>query len=199
MIIVIAPEQDVPQETETLNTLFHSGLECFHLRKPLKNYQEHVSYLNQIETKYHHKIVVHHHHKLVNTFSLKGIHFTEQKRIDHINNPGPYLKNLNLFGKTISASFHNPEVLANCSFQLDYHLLSPIFDSISKKDYSGKGFDVTAIDKSIIALGGITVNTIPQALSLGFKGVAVLGSIWNTKNPIDQFIALKKAVLNKII
>ena len=86
MIIVIAPEKDVKDEINILNQLFEAGLECYHLRKPDKNYDEHCDYLNRIDSKYHGKIVAHHFHELINKFNLKGIHFTEQKRIDHIDN-----------------------------------------------------------------------------------------------------------------
>ncbi|AXO79338.1 thiamine phosphate synthase [Olleya aquimaris] len=193
MIVLIAPEEDVLNEIGLLNKLFQNGLECFHLRKPLKSYQQHVEYLNQIDIKYHNKIVVHDHHKLINEYNLKGIHFQEQKRIDHIDNPGQYFKPLNMFGKTISSSFHDPEVLADCEFEFDYHLLSPIFNSISKQGYQGQGFDVNHIDKYIIGMGGINSKNISETLKLGYKGIGILGAIWNTKDPVNSFITLKQS------
>lgn len=193
MIVLIAPEEDVLNEIGLLNKLFQNGLECFHLRKPLKSYQQHVEYLNQIDIKYHNKIVVHDHHKLINEYNLKGIHFQEQKRINHIDNPGQYFKPLNMFGKTISSSFHDPEVLADCEFEFDYHLLSPIFNSISKQGYQGQGFDVNHIDKYIIGMGGINSKNISETLQLGYKGIGILGAIWNTKDPVNSFITLKQS------
>ncbi|MCG1036745.1 thiamine phosphate synthase [Polaribacter sargassicola] len=192
MIVLIAPENDIPNEIEILHQLFQEGLEYYHFRKPDKNYQEHCNYLNQIDKKYHNKIVVHYYHELVNEFNLKGIHFQEQKRIDHIDNPSEYFKNLSLFGKTISSSFHDPEVLNECYFEFDYHLLSPVFSSISKKGYEGKGFDVNSIDKTIIGMGGINTKTIKETLELGFKGVGVLGGVWNAENPVESFKSIKK-------
>ena len=62
-----------------------------------------------------------------------------------------------------------------------------MFTSISKKGYEGKGFDVNHLDKNIIALGGIHIHNIKKAHSLGYKGVAVLGSIWQTPIPITNF------------
>ena len=49
MIILIAPENDILNEIETLNQLFEEGLLYYHLRKPDKNYVEHVDYLNKID------------------------------------------------------------------------------------------------------------------------------------------------------
>ncbi|WP_299779625.1 thiamine phosphate synthase [uncultured Formosa sp.] len=195
MIILIAPEIDSPNEIETLHQLFEAGLQYYHLRKPSKTLEEHVAYLNQIDTQYHNRIVVHYFHELVNTFNLKGIHFQEQKRIEHIDNPGQYFKGLNMFGKTISSSFHEPEELENCYFEFDYHLLSPVFSSISKAGYEGRGFDVNHIDKIVIGMGGVTDSNIEAFKQLGYKGVGVLGGIWNSKSPMETFNNMQKQYL----
>jgi thiamine-phosphate pyrophosphorylase len=187
MIVLIAPEHDVPKELYLLQSLFEEGLEYYHFRKPHKDYQQHCDYLNGIDPQYHDRIVVHDHHSLINTFNLKGIHFQEQQRIDHIDNPGKYFKGLDMFGKTISSSFHEPKDVENCYFEFDYHLLSPVFSSISKADYKGRGFDVNHIDKTIIGMGGVTDTNLSKFDTLGFKGVAVLGGIWNSETPLDVF------------
>jgi len=191
MIILIAPEKDIPNEIEILNQLFIEGLLFYHFRKPDKNYEEHVAFLNQIDKKFHNRIVVHYHHELINEFNLKGIHFQEQKRVDHIDNPGEYFKNLNMYGKTISSSFHEPAILKDCYFEFDYHLLSPVFSSISKEGYEGRSFDVNEIDKTIVGMGGINTETIEEAIKLGYKGIGVLGGVWNTENPVEAFKNIK--------
>jgi thiamine-phosphate pyrophosphorylase len=191
MIVLISPEKDIKNEMIILNQLFDAGLEFYHLRKPLKNIQEYSAYLNKIEAKYHNRIVVHEFHELINKYNLKGIHFQEQKRRDYIDNPGQYFKSLNMYGKTISSSFHELEELENCEFEFDYHLLSPVFSSISKKGYKGKGFNVKNSDKLIIGMGGVDLSTISEIFKLGFKGIGVLGGVWNRQNPLQSFIDLK--------
>ena len=191
MLIVISPEEDLNNELSILNQLFEAGLECFHLRKPTKNKEEVVAYLNQIDAKFHKKIVLHTFHELVNEFNLKGIHFSENMRIQHIDHPSQYFINLNMFGKTISSSFHEIKEVENCYFEFDYHFLSPVFDTISKENYHGRNFNVTEVDKDIIALGGIASENINQIKELGFKGAAVLGSLWNAENPVEYFKVLK--------
>ncbi|MFS4482503.1 thiamine phosphate synthase [Hyunsoonleella sp. 2307UL5-6] len=191
MIVVIAPENDVANEIEILTGLFEEGLYYYHLRKPHKNYEQHCAYLNQIDVQYHNRIVVHYHHKLVNTYNLKGIHFQEQKRKDHIDNPGHYFKSLSMYGKTISSSFHEPEDLTSCDFEFDYHLLSPVFSSISKQGYEGRGFDVNHIDKTIIGMGGVTPDNLDKFDALGYKGVGVLGGIWKAEHPVATFKKMK--------
>ncbi len=191
MFILISPEKDLKNEISILNQLFEAGLECFHLRKPTKNKEEVVAYLNQIDSKFHQKIVLHTFHELVNEFNLKGIHFSENMRIQHIDHPSKYFINLNMFGKTISSSFHEIKEVEDCYFEFDYHFLSPVFDTISKENYHGRNFNVTEVDKDIIALGGITTENINQIKDLGYKGAAVLGSLWNSENPVEYFKNLR--------
>ena len=192
MIVLIAPEKDVENEIEILDQLFEAGLEYYHLRKPFKNLVEHVSYLNKIDTNYHNKIIVHYFHELTNEFNLKGIHFQEQKRRDVLENGNRYFIGLNMLGKTMSSSFHEPKDIEVCDIEFDYHLLSPVFSSISKKGYEGRGFNVNNIDKSIVGMGGINKETIAQTIELGFKGIGVLGGVWNTENPIESFKEIKR-------
>jgi thiamine monophosphate synthase len=45
--------------------------------------------------------------------------------------------------------------------------------------------------KNIIALGGIDEDKIALVRKIGFIGVAVLGAIWNSKNPVEKFIRIK--------
>ena len=191
MIVVIAPEKDIENEIEILIQLFEAGLEFFHFRKPDKNYEEHAAYLHQIDKKYHNRIVPHYFHELINEFDLKGIHFQEQKRMDALENGSEYFLNLNMQGKTMSSSFHEPAQLMACDIEFDYHLLSPVFSSISKKGYEGRGFDVNDIDKTIIGMGGVNENTIEAIVKLGFKGIGVLGGVWNAENPVESFIKIK--------
>lgn len=194
MIVVIAPKQDIPNEMETLHELFEAGLAYYHLRKPNKDYDGYCAYLDQIDAQYHNRVVVHQYHELVNDYNLKGIHFQEQQRREHIDNPGHYFKGLEMFGKTISSSFHEPQELADCYFEFDYHLLSPVFSSISKEGYEGRGFDVNGIDKLIVGMGGINEETIPETLKLGYKGIGVLGGVWNAENPVKAFKRIKEEI-----
>ncbi|WNW02899.1 thiamine phosphate synthase [Tenacibaculum sp. HL-MS23] len=192
MIVLIAPEKDVANEIEILHQLFEAGLEYYHLRKPFKDLEAHVSYLNKIDEKYHNKIIVHYFHELTNEFNLKGIHFQEQKRRDALENGNRYFIGLNMLGKTMSSSFHEPKDIEVCDIEFDYHLLSPVFSSISKKGYEGRGFNVNNIDKSIVGMGGINKETIAQTIELGFKGIGVLGGVWNAENPVESFREIKR-------
>ena len=103
-----------------------------------------------------------------------------------------------------SRSCHNLETL-RASLGI-YHAVffGPVFDSISKRGY-GPG-SVAAGERSrnevsaflrdrtvaqrrttIVALGGIDAMTAPQALALGFDGVAVLGAVWLADDPVKAW------------
>lgn len=202
MIVLISPEHTLANEIEVLNQLFEVGLTFYHLRKPNLDYKGHCDYLNQIDKKYHNRIVVHYFHDLVNEFDLKGIHFQEAKRRSFFNTYTEIrtkeqfiaayanqlkTQNSKLITRSISSSFHEPEELEQCSFEFDYHLLSPVFSSISKIGYEGRGFDVNHIDKTIIGMGGVTTTNLEKFDSLGFGGVGVLGGVWNSKTPVLDF------------
>ncbi len=191
MLILLSPEKEADDEIDTVNGLFEAGLSVYHLRKPHKTYQEHCQYLDQIHSEYHHRIVVHFFDELLETYDLKGVHFKESQR----NNDGLVLTEkvdvLKKKGKTVSSAFHHIEDLLTCPFCFDYHLLSPVFSSISKKGYQGKVFNVNGINKVVIGMGGITPQKIPEIVQLGFSGIAVLGAVWQTVNPVASFAHLK--------
>ena len=102
----------------------------------------------------------------------------------------------------LSISCHSLEELSAYKAKFDYLFLSPIFDSISKKGYSGRftreqllaARDNGLIDKKIIALGGITSGNIPIIRELGFGGVAVLGSVWFSPSPVTSFEELRHSL-----
>lgn len=99
--------------------------------------------------------------------------------------------------------FHSLKEMTDCREKYDYAFLSPIFDSISKTGYKSK-FDLQELKNSlllrrgaggeVIALGGIDENTIHEAVDLGFDGVAVLGAIWLSEDPLKTFIAFQNSL-----
>ncbi len=170
-LIVISPPTLVPNEHEILNALFEEGLENFHLHKPDLGKEETKEFIQKIPFKHHNKIVL------------------------HADFP----------------KFHSLQELAEHKEKYDYAFLSPIFDSISKPGYKSKfsnrsgtslpvnqGFSQTKPEliaaikgRNIIALGGVDENKIELTKKIGFIGVAVLGAIWNSKDPVGNFKKIK--------
>lgn len=193
-LILISPPQTIHQETHWVNQLFESGLDCFHLRKPESNRSELETFLHEINPMYHQMIVLHNHHELAEKYSLKGIHLREPdrktflaksiaQRLDQIF----YLEKQK--ARILSTSIHTISDLKQESNYFEYVFVSPVFESISKEGYKPQHeWDVrkikTQIKPQLIALGGVGVDKISRAKSLGFDGVAVLGAVWQNEHKV---------------
>ncbi|MBL4708025.1 MAG: thiamine phosphate synthase [Flavobacteriales bacterium] len=190
MLVLIAPEEDIKDEHIILNQLFKAGLEYYHLRKPTKDYEGYKNYLGQIDRQFHNRVVVHQFHELTADFQLKGVHFQEHKR--RTSEPKELSKWIDREELTVSSSFHELKELEDCEYDFDYHLLSPVFSSISKKGYEGRGFNVKHISKKTIGMGGINADKLKEISQMGYDGVGVLGAIWKSKEPVEDFKQMLK-------
>lgn len=187
------------EEHQILNALFDEGLDILHLRKPNTEpvYSERL--LTLIPECYRKRIVVHDFFYLKNEYKLKGI---------HLNHRNPELPPK--YKGHISCSCHTPEEVMLHKKKCDYVFLSPIFDSISKEDYSSTftKADLQAlarqkvIDRKVMALGGVDLENMATIKALGFGGAVILGDIWNRfsihstenfKELIAHFRRLRKA------
>ena len=192
-IVVISSPYARKDEFEILQRLFHSGLDVFHLRKPDFSIEQTRECLDRIPGKFHNRIILHHHHQLLSTYSLKGLHYTEARRLKEFKQieqqPGTHF----------STSFHHIDDIKKQGHIFDYVFLSPVFDSISKKGYKAAfAFErLSAFLKStqinIMALGGVNEGKIKTIKQLGFYGAALLGAVWQDKHPVDAYLKIKKA------
>ena len=194
MLIVISSERDIENESGILQELFKQGLTRFHLRKPEKNLDEMRAFLETIDSVCHRYIMLHSHHDLVEMYNLKGYHFQEKERLNAADSLTDWCSEKQQKGFTVSSSFHAPEDIEKDPIGYDYVLLSPVFSSISKKGYEGKGFDVTGIDKKVAGMGGISRDTVKQTSELGYGGVGVLGGVWNAPDPVRAFCEIRDEV-----
>lgn len=193
MLLLITPENDVTDEIAMINAVFEAGLEILHLRKPNKNYAQHMAYLSGIDEQYHSKIMLHYEHNLAEDFMLKGIHIQEQPRLELGEDFGLYVARFTSQGYDVSTSFHEAyEVMLYKEVPLIYNLLSPVFTGISEPGMVGKAFDVNEIEAPVIGMGGVAENNIDVVKKLGYAGVGVLGGVWNASEPLEAFISILK-------
>ncbi|MDR3340466.1 MAG: thiamine phosphate synthase [Candidatus Symbiothrix sp.] len=173
-MIVITTENSFEGEALVLNQLFERGMKILHLRKPFASEEELYTLLSQVNERFHNRIVLHDQFSLLRSFHLKGVHLNRRNPIRPQQEPA-----------SVSSSCHSLEELEN-SNDFNYVFLSPVFDSISKSGYThaftreelqsakAKGL----INNKVIALGGISPETIPLVADYGFGGIAVLGALW---------------------
>ena len=199
-IVIISTQKKLDNEIEVLTQLFEAGLSTLHVRKPRFNKKKMKEFIQQIPSKFHNRLVLHSHHELALQFDLQGIHFKSKHRKNKFRTQ---LKKWRYRRKkahlTFTTSFHKLVSLDLYNGKYDYVFLSPIFDSITKKDYQS-GFAKynlkNAIERTkfnVYALGGIDIEKIDKVNDLGFPGVALNGYIWTSSNPVQAFIDFKEA------
>jgi thiamine-phosphate pyrophosphorylase len=186
MIIVISSPVSLPGEHKIIRRLFGEGLGIFHIRK--KEYSEHEMriFIESISQEHFPKIVLHSHYHLVEEYGLRGIH-----------TPIGFKGNV-ISGKTVSISFHSLEEIQKTGKYFDYGFLSPVFESISKDGYQSN-FNLNEIKQflsnrteKIVALGGIDEDKTEITKGLGFSGIALLGAIWQSTNPLEKYKRIKE-------
>ena len=198
-MIVISNPIFIKNEISTIHALFENGLELFHLRKPEFTKLEMKAFLSEIKSDYRQNLVVHSHHQLAVTFGIHRLHFTEKKRNE---TPEESLRKWKEKRFTLSTSIHRMADFEKLSAVFDYVFFGPVFESISKPNYiSDIDFEKELKQRknnksSLIAVGGITSERVKTALDYGFDDVALLGTIWNSNNPIENFKLCQQIALS---
>lgn len=192
-MIIISYPTATANEITTIYALFERGLELFHVRKPDFSEQEMKDFVNAIRLEFRNKLVLHSHHHLAEDLGINRIHFPSTSRKDNFQKASDF---------TLSTSTHSIEEFNALSEAIDYAFLSPVFKSISKKNYNPNVNWSTEIKKrsnfktKLIGLGGIQAENIHQAMEMGFDNVALLGTIWNSRQPIKNFELCQQIVLS---
>ncbi len=202
-LIVISSPKSIDNEAPIIEDLFKEGLEHFHIRKPKYSTRQLSAFINEIPKKYWNRITIHSHHELAVRHNLKGVHLTRAHRKKVIRSWVKLtLLKMRRRNLQVSTSLHRLSNLYNPNFknQYDYVLISPVFGSISKRGYEA-GFNesqlkeaLSKIEYDVVALGGVSIDNAEKVKKMGFKGMAVLGTIWNHDNPIEQYINLEKKI-----
>jgi thiamine-phosphate pyrophosphorylase len=204
--IVVSPQSSHKEEVETIIALFEAGLDVYHIRKPKYSRARLEKYLTKFPEKYRDKMVIHTNHTLALKYKLKGIHLTRRHRKNEFIT-SLKIKYLKFFKSdlTISASFHKLANLYEESNEFDYVFLSPVFDSISKSGYQS-GFNFHSLKAAmlntqckVVAIGGIELDKIDKIADLHFYGIALVGSIWMSPDPVKEFKLIKEKCRNREI
>jgi thiamine-phosphate pyrophosphorylase len=198
-LIVISSPDGFDHEIFDIHEMFKAGLEYFHLRKPKFSTNRLRHYIEKIDQKYHNRIVLHSHHELCIRFKVRGIHLTQRHRRKNLIRSWLWLKYIKLRRPEIklTAAYHTIGSLNLENPGYSYVFLSPVFDSISKVGYKST-FSEDSLEKmlhktsyNVVALGGVDEDKIDQAKQWGFSGVAVLGSLWKSEDPVEKFKRFK--------
>ncbi len=193
MIIVITPEEFIQNEVEIINGLFQEGLDLLHVRKPFTNLEKMADFIQKINSEFYHQLVLLSHYDLAKDFNVSRFHFRE---IDRQKGLFKTFKN-----KIISTSVHDIESFNELNDDWEYAFISPVFPSISKKGYGENSTILSDIKKrthsnvKLMALGGINEKNINKAFENKIDGVALLGAIWESDEPLNVFKKCRQNVL----
>lgn len=177
-LIAITPEHDFALQDKFICRLLDSGFDYVHIRKPTHSADDMRILLDSLPQYTHKQLTLHSHFELANEYGIGGLH------VNHRCHNVP----ANLHGKLrLSKSCHSIEELRDCS-EYEYVLLSPIFNSISKKGYRSNftlgqlsaTFKCSKTYNNVVALGGIEPIHLKELESCGFAGAAFLGYIFNS-------------------
>lgn len=194
-MIVITNPTSIENEINIIHSLFAEGLTLLHIRKPAFSEEEMKVFLSEIELEFRSHLALHSHHHLAEEFGISRLHYSEKDRT------GSY----HFSKKTLSTATHSMEDFNGLNPVFEYAFLSPVFSSISKKGYTSKLDFPTEIEKrtnhktKLIALGGIQFENISQSLAFGFDDIALLGTIWSSENPLENFKKCQQIDLSYLV
>lgn len=210
-LIVISPENEDPREIAVLTALFAGGLELYHVRKPFWSREKLHDWLQIMPAHWRQRMVLHQHHDLVDTLKLAGAHWRddgsallEMPAISE--SPFAVAEEKTSYGKR-SRSCHELATLRQVLGSYDTALLGPIFPSISKAGYAPTGaISLNALYQllrrrsererktEVVAMGGITVQTAPRCRDFGFDGIATLGAVWKSADPVRSYFEIQASL-----
>ena len=199
-LVIMTKSTFFVEEDKILTTLFDEGMDNLHLFKPGSTplYAERL--LSLIPEDYYRKITVHDHFYLKNEYDLAGIH------LDDLDTEIP-----NNYKGKIGRTCTDIQMLKEKKKKSSCVFLKNIFDCIEfsdeKKSFTQQQLEDAAdkglIDNHVYALGGMSLDNIRMAKTLGFGGVVICGDLWSRfdihnqtdfKELIAHFEKLRNAV-----
>ncbi len=178
LILQTAPDFFV-EEHAILTALFEEGLELVHLNKPNAEPIFCERLLSLLPDSYRKCIVTHDHFYLKNEYGLRGIHLSERNPVAPKDYKG-----------TISTTVNSIEEAAMVKKEMDYVLLTTIY-AAPERDAFAPPYSAAmlkeqvrrkALDKKVIPIGNIEIETIEQLKDLGVQGAVINHAIWDRFN-----------------
>ena len=174
--IVITYDQFLDGEVDLIKALIKDGLYAVHIRKHESTLEEMEAFVLKFDSFHRAFFVMCSHRSLVDKYGMKGMHFSSYEEVPDERQDW----------YTYSTSCHTLEELTSNKDKVDYVLLSPIFDSISKPGYVSSWKDRNELTNAlmnhdgceVMALGGVAEDKLKDVKHMCFDGYAMLGSIW---------------------
>jgi thiamine-phosphate pyrophosphorylase len=198
-LVVLSPPDDRVSEQEIVRALFEAGLVRYHLRKPAWSAERTAGLLESLPPTWRRRVILHCHHEMVRSLGAGGVHFRDA---DHAPEDPAVQRGAGGFA---SRSCHDVRTVRAALGQYDAVFICPVFASLSKPGYGPMPPHVrdelrdllaartTQQSTEVVALGGVTAQTLTDCHRLGFDGAAVLGAVWDAPDPVSAFVTLNTA------
>lgn len=192
MIVVISPEHGVIDEHVLIGKMFEKQLDLFHIRKYSFDGKQMREYIGRLPKDFRSRLVLHSHYNLADEFGIGRVHIRENDRLKK-----QYIMKDSKF--VLSTSTHSIEDFNQLDERFDYAFLSPVFSSISKPRYGTEKNVYEALLRGnnsevlLLGLGGIDETNIHEVLKKGVDGVALMGGIWQSADPLKSFLRCREA------
>jgi thiamine-phosphate pyrophosphorylase len=119
----------------------------------------------------------------------------------HASLPVSALRAITPPGFLVGASVHSEAEARDATAQgADFIVFGPVYDTPSKRRYGPpQGLAALeavarAVDRPVLAVGGLTPERVAEALAAGAAGVAVIGAIYGAARPADATKAFLDAL-----
>ena len=119
----------------------------------------------------------------------------------HASLPVSALRGIASPGFLVGASVHSEAEARDAAAQgADFIVFGPVYDTASKRRYGPpQGLAALeavtrAVDRPVLAVGGLTPDRVPDVLATGAAGVAVIGAIYAAARPADATKAFLDAL-----
>ncbi|MCH5326046.1 MAG: thiamine phosphate synthase [Duncaniella sp.] len=166
ILIAITPEFPVADECAKIEAIILAGWDRVHLRHPQFEEDDMRSLLRVIPVELLSHVSLHSCPVAAVELGAGGVHLNS--RLSALPNQ---------WSGVVSRSCHSLEEVSMCVAGYDYVTLSPVFDSISKPGYSAREFGSVPQVPPVVALGGVTPESLPTLRETGYAGAAMLGAI----------------------
>ncbi len=210
-LIVISPEGDDAREVPALMAMLAAGLERYHVRKPGWSREKLEIWLRSLPERWRSRLVLHQHHELVDELGFGGRHWRDDGTA-LLEPPAVSMAPFQVVDRIgphglASRACHDMESLRAAMGRYDSVLLGPVFPSISKEGYGPTG--MLSLNElyhllrnrspgqkftQVIGIGGLTAANAPRCRNFGFDGVATLGAVWQSADPVRAFFEIQSAI-----
>jgi len=198
---ILEIQQESTFDLEVLNNLFAADLNLVYLRTTPVNDFNWERIIAKINPAFKKRIVI-------PTSASKFVqeseliwHWKEAERKGHQPDMLPS-------DKIYSTSVHHLPDIIDLPACFRYVFYSPVFPSISKPGYNPQ-IDLVTLQQNlkalrekkaalpqIIALGGIQAVNVKKVKDAGFDGVALMGALWQSADPVQAFKEIKNALIS---